>query len=118
VILVSSAVLAADWPGLSEIHPHPTPEKVIYTLAWHAVDTQVMHVLRRPRDQRPRRASGYPEGEPLGDTWLVRCGRLPHRFQQRNKSGCKTRYGVRHAAVGLPNVDPSAREGGRGTPVP
>ena len=27
----------------------------------------------------------------------VRCGRLPHRSQQRNKSGCKTRYGVRHA---------------------
>jgi hypothetical protein len=32
VILVSSAVLAVHWPGLSEIHPHPTPEKVIYTL--------------------------------------------------------------------------------------
>jgi hypothetical protein len=61
VILVSSAVLAADCPGLSETHPHHTPEKVIYTLGWDAVDTQVMQVLRRP----PRRASGYPEGEPL-----------------------------------------------------
>jgi hypothetical protein len=49
VILVSSAVLAADWPGLSEIHPHPTPEKVIYTLAWHAVDTQVIRLTTAAR---------------------------------------------------------------------
>jgi hypothetical protein len=97
VILVSPAVLAAHCPGSSEIHPHPTPEKVIYRLGWDAVDIQVMHVLRRPRDQRPRRASGCPEGEPLADTWLGQMRTLPHRFQQRNKSGCKNRYGVRHA---------------------
>jgi hypothetical protein len=34
--LMSSAVLAAHCPGLSGIHPQPTPQKLIYTPGWDA----------------------------------------------------------------------------------
>jgi hypothetical protein len=64
-------------------------------------------VLRRPRDQHPRRASGCPAGEPLADTWLVRCGRLPHRFLQRNKAAARPATVFAMLAVGLPNIDRS-----------
>jgi hypothetical protein len=42
-----------------------------------------------------------PEGEPLADTWLVRCGRLPHRFQQRNKAAARPATVFAMPAVGF-----------------
>jgi hypothetical protein len=56
-------------------------------------------------------------GEPLADTWLVRCGRLPHRSQQRNTAAARPATVFAMPAVGLPSVDPSSRERA-GTRVP
>src|SRR5215203_5704287 len=56
-----------------------------------------MHVLRRPPDQHPRRASGCPEGV---NRWRHLAGQMrtsPAQIPATHQSGCNTGYGVRHA---------------------
>jgi hypothetical protein len=81
VILVSSAVLTAHCHGLSEIHPHPTPEKVIA----HSAGMRLTLRSRKSYDGCETGTRCAPVEVRKVNRWRtlgqVRCERLPRRFQ-------------------------------------